>query len=287
MVSPAPPGPVPGRPRLIVTRPEPEASAWADELKRAGWMAEVLSLIEIGRPHDTAARDALREVRSTWHRMDALMFVSAAAVQHFFGAEPPLVPPPAGNRTRFWAPGPGTARAVAKALGAWGLDAARIDAPAADAAQFDSEHLWPVVAPQAKPGTRLLVVRGHSTDGDDPAARVRGNGREWLMEQCRARGMAVSTCVAYERRPASWSDAQRARAQKAKGRDSLWLFSSSEAVALLTHALPDADWSQARALCTHDRIAEAARQAGFGEVFSSRPALADVLCAIESVISAP
>jgi uroporphyrinogen-III synthase len=33
------------------------------------------------------------------------------------------------------------------------------------------------------------------------------------------------------------------------------------------------DWSQATALTTHPRIAASARTAGFGKVFSCRPAL--------------
>ena len=60
---------------------------------------------------------------------------------------------------------------------------------------------------------------------------------------------------------------------------SVWLFSSSEAVG----HLPAADWSQARAVATHPRIAEAVRAAGWGVVVESRPALTDILASIESM----
>ncbi len=46
----------------------------------------------------------------------------------------------------------------------------------------------------------------------------------------------------------------------------LWMFSSSEAVENLRMLAPDADWSAARALASHPRIAEAVESAGFGAV---------------------
>ena len=63
---------------------------------------------------------------------------------------------------------------------------------------------------------------------------------------------------------------------------SVWLFSSSEAVHNLQASLPDVGWSRARAVTTHERIAQAARAAGFAEVRETRPALADVRASIES-----
>ena len=63
---------------------------------------------------------------------------------------------------------------------------------------------------------------------------------------------------------------------------SVWLLSSSEAVAHLAEALPDQHWGAAHALATHPRIAEAARAAGFGTVRECRPALEDVVASIES-----
>ncbi len=73
-----------------------------------------------------------------------------------------------------------------------------------------------------------------------------------------------------------------AQAQRAAGDGSVWLFSSSEAIANLGRLLPQQDWSGARAIATHERIAQAARNAGFGVVCPSRPAEADVVAALES-----
>ena len=64
---------------------------------------------------------------------------------------------------------------------------------------------------------------------------------------------------------------------------SLWLFSSSEAVANLCAALPSQDWSSARALATHPRIADAARRAGFGRVDATAASLEAVVRSLESV----
>jgi uroporphyrinogen-III synthase len=267
--------------RVIVTRPAGEAGAWVAALQARGWVVHSLPLIDIGAPRDPQVLARLHDAQARWNHWDALMFVSTAAVQHFFDG---VVPGAGAHRagTRFWAPGPGTARVLADALQRLGLGPDRIDQPPADAPQFDSEHLWPVVSSQARPGARVLVVRGVSASADGmPAGGAEGSGREWLLEQCRARGAEVDTCAAYERRAPRWSPSDRTLASQ----DGLWLFSSSEAVAHLRTAMPATDWSRAGALCTHERIAAAARAAGFVHVHTSRPSLPDVLVALESMRS--
>lgn len=270
--------------RLWVTRPAAEATHWAQALAAAGWPAQALPLIAITEPSDPAAQAALAQQRRHWWQADALMFVSAAAVQHFFAHG--VAPAPAAHRltTRFWAPGPGTARALAQALAALGVSADRIDAPARDAAQFDSEHLWPVVAAQLQRGARVLIVRGHSPELDGPRdAALPGTGRDWLIRRCEAAGAAVDACVAYERRAPLWTAREQALVCDAHGADQLWLFSSSEALTNLQALAPGIDWSAAGALATHPRIAVAARRAGFAQVVESRPALPDVVRALESL----
>ncbi len=272
----------PGRPerlsRVIVTRPEPEASRWAEALRGHGWPALALPLIEIGEPRDEAALAALQHWRQGAFQADAVMFVSGAAVVHFFaGGDAVRALQPVA--TRFWAPGPATAAALRDV----GVPADRIDAPPDDAEQFDSEALWPVVAPQVRAGRTVLVVRGVS-QGAAPET-VAGSGREWLIRRCQAAGARVDACVAYERRAPGWSAEQSRLALGACGPGAVWLFSSSEALANLQTLLPGADWRAASALATHPRIAEAARSAGFGEVAISRPTLSDVMRALESAWS--
>ena len=92
-----------------------------------------------------------------------------------------------------------------------------------------------------------------------------------------------SQITAYRRLPPRLDAARQARARSAAADGALWLFSSSEAIGNLLQCLPGTDWSAARALVTHPRIGEAARQAGFGAVVDTRPTLEAVAASIESL----
>lgn len=258
--------------RVIVTRPAREAAQWVAELGRAGFEAHALALIDIVPPADA---QPLREAWRDLANYAAAMFVSGNAVHHFFESNRPPAPMGWGDaaiKTRAWAPGPGTREALLAA----GVPAALVDAPAADAPQFDSEALWRVVGPRVRGGDRVLIVRGGDGQGQ-------GAGRDWLAAQLAAAGARVETVVAYQRRSPQPGDAQLALARQAAADGSAWLFSSSEAIANLQGLLPGQDWSRARAIATHPRIAQAARNAGFGVVCESRPAVAAVVAALESI----
>jgi uroporphyrinogen-III synthase len=147
--------------------------------------------------------------------------------------------------------GPGTSAALREA----GVPEGALVEPAADAPNFDSEALW--VRLQALPwaGRRVLVVRGEE-------------GRDWLAEHLRGAGAVVEFIAAYRRQPpqpdaAGWALLQAALAEPARH---LWHFSSSESVAQLRALAPQVDWSRSAALASHPRIAQAAREAGFGQV---------------------
>jgi uroporphyrinogen-III synthase len=266
--------------RVIVTRPEPECARWVSALSQRGFDAVALPLIQIGPV------TALHHPYRCWRGlagMDAVMFVSGAAVAHFFTLRPPDAPAPTRRdlpKTRFWAPGPGTVAALVRQ----GVDPAVVDAPDLASGQFDSEALWRAVGGQVRPGHQVLIVRG---DGDagagaagtaDPAT---GSGRDWLARALQAAGAEVEFVVAYERGAPQWSSGQRQLAHAASQDRSLWLFTSSQAVAHLVATLPEHAWGQARALATHPRIAQVAREAGFGAVWESRPHIDDVVASIE------
>jgi uroporphyrinogen-III synthase len=248
--------------RVVLTRPVQETERWALRLRDRGIDVLALPLLAIAPAPDGAA---LRRAAAEADRYGAVMFVSANAVQGFFAEQPAFA------AARAWAPGPATR----EALRAAGVPDARISAPAEDAAQFDSEALWLQVQGQLQAGERLLLVRGGDGEG-------RGRGRDWLQQQLAARGVGVDTVVAYTRTVPAWSEAERAAAQDAASDGSLWLFSSSEAAGHLETLLPAQDWSQARALATHPRIAQAVRALGFGSVRESRPGWNEVLASIES-----
>ena len=177
------------------------------------------------------------------------------------------------------APGPGTASALLAA----GVSAAQIDSPALDAAQFDSEALWQLVGARDWQGKRVLLVRGSS---EGLGAGV-SSGRDWLSQRLKEAGAAVDVVSVYERRAPVLTALQLQQAQKAATDGSVWLFSSSEALANLL-ALPGlqaVDWSGARAVATHPRIETAVLAAGWGVVSGSRPALADMVATLASIES--
>lgn len=252
--------------RVIVTRPDGEAQDWTRELRQRGFDAVALPLLAIA----PGPRPA--EVAAAWPRLEgcrAVMFVSANAVRHFCGQRPAVARWP--DRTRAWATGGGTRRALLEA----GVPEPLVDSPPAGSAQFDSETLWRQVARQVAAGDRVAIVRG----GDAGSESV---GRDWLAQQLLAAGAQVETVVAYLRTVPEFSAEQLDQARRAADASCVWLFSSSQAIANLTGLLPDQDWGACRALATHPRIAQAARQAGFGVVCVSRPSLEAVTAALES-----
>jgi uroporphyrinogen-III synthase len=262
--------------RVIVTRPGPQAGQWVKALRAAGLDALALPLIEIGGPPDPGA------VVATWQRMrtfDALMFVSANAVEQFFALQPPDAQA-STSKPRLFVTGPGSVTALLKA----GAARSRIDAPDEAAAQFDSEALWAVVQGQVRRGWRVLIVRGN-TDGDaaEGAGAAQGVGRDWFAARLTEQGAEVEFLVAYERRAPVLSANAQALVQVAAADGSVWLFSSSEAVSNLCAMAAGQSWHRARAVATHPRIAQAARVAGFAEVCEARPDVTALVASIESL----
>ncbi|WPB58055.1 uroporphyrinogen-III synthase [Xylophilus sp. GOD-11R] len=250
--------------RFVLTRPAPEGEASALRLRQAGLDVVALPLIGITEP-DREQAETLRRCWRSLHEHRAVMFVSAAAVQHFFGAAAPGSRWPAA--TRAWAPGPGTAAA----LSAQGVPADAIDTPAQDAAQFDSEALWATAGGRIARGDSVLIVRGAEADRADDAGS--GHGRAWMAEQLAGAGAVVSAVAAYRRGKPAWSDAESAQAMSLAGPGTAWVFSNSEAIAHLFALLPVAAEAlrQGTALATHPRIAASANAAGFARVVMARP----------------
>ncbi len=261
---------------MIVTRPLREGRSWVQAFAAAGHEAIAFPLIEVAAAEDTLA------VSRAWQRLhdfDAVMFVSGNAVDYFFKEKPAsalYLSEHGAINLRAFVTGPGSHAALLRAQ----VPASLIDSPDLAAGQFDSEALWAVVANQVRPGWRVLIVRGASAAG---APSDEGQGRDWFAGKVVAAGGTVEFVVAYRRRCPMFSVGDRALAEKAATDRSIWLLSSSEAVANLRLAFPLLSWSKGVALATHPRIAVAARQAGFAVVYESRPTLGDLLRSIESV----
>lgn len=251
--------------RVVLTRPAQDAARWSSALAQRGHEVLLLPLIDIVAVPDPTP---LHEAWAALTRCDAAMFVSANAVLHFQAAARGATWP---VDTQAWATGPGTATALRESQ----VPASLVMQPDADAAQLDSEALWARVGSQVRPGWRVLVVRGADEGG--PAA-----GRDWLVRQLEAAGASVDQVAAYARSRPRWTDTQRAAARQAAGDGSVWVFSSSQALANLQALLPGQDWSAARVIATHARIGEAALQAGFGGVRIARGDLEAVARTLES-----
>lgn len=259
--------------RVIVTRPASQAAAWVTGLRQGGLDAVALPLIGIAPPQDLEpVRQAWREVHAA-HEVHAVgvadqpaglslvMFVSANAVEQFFAARPEALTWPAALPAA--STGPGTSAAL-RAAGV-----AQVQEPAPDAAQFDSEALWARIRGGPWAGRRVLVVRGEQ-------------GRDWLAQQLQAAGAQVRFVNAYRRLPPQLDGSGQALLAQAQALPSAhcWLFSSSEAVGHLQRLAPGASWQAARALASHPRIAQAARDAGFGRVDLVAVGVAAVLQAL-------
>jgi uroporphyrinogen-III synthase len=244
--------------RLLVTRPEAQAIEWVEMLRAQGVDAHALPLIAIEPQAEPAAAAAWVQLAD--HGL--LVFVSPNAVERFFALKPAGATWP--DDTRAASTGPGTTRALRDA----GVPAVAIVEPPPDAEQFDSQSLWRCLGTIPWHGTRVLVLRG---DG----------GRDWLADQLRAAGATVAFVQLYRRAVPTLSDAQRALLADALAApaQTMWLFSSSQAVDHLRQLVPQASWAEATAWATHPRIADTARALGFGAVSTVAPTPTDVVAA--------
>jgi uroporphyrinogen-III synthase len=251
---------MPDLPHLLVTRPQPQADAWVARLQALGLAASAFPLLGIDGPSDPVPVQAAwatlaRGADDGQRPLAMVMFVSPSAVQRFFDCRPPGQAWPADVVAA--APGLGTRQALLQA----GVPAAALCSPPDDGGPFDSEALWAVLQPRCHwPGASALVVRGES-------------GRNWLADVLRQQGAQVHFVEAYRRTVPVPSEAARRllAAALAEPLAHCWLFSSSEAVGHLPVLAPSADWSQARALATHPRIADAARRLGMVQVQTVAP----------------
>ncbi len=237
---------------MVVTRPQPQADEFVEQLQALGAQAAALPLLGIEGPANT------QPVIDAWQQLPGqalAMFVSPSAVDRFFALRPTGATWPA--QVIAAGTGPGTRHALRQA----GVPEAQLCTPPEAAGQFDSEALWSVLAGQRHWRQQpVLIVRGQG-------------GRDWLADALRQQGARVHFVEAYRRTVPVPDAAGRALLAQALARPAahLWLFSSSEAVGHLPALAPSADWAQSRALASHARIAQAALRLGFGRVQQVAP----------------
>ena len=241
----------PSQGKLVLTRPRQQAGEWGQRLADLGVDACGLPLIEIV-PGDG------REAQAAWLALESAalaVFVSPNAVENFFEHRPEPQAWPA--KALAACVGPGSARALAAA----GVPVELIVQPPADSSSLDSEHLWPQLAGRDWRGRKVLLLRGHG-------------GRDWLAERLREQGALTSYFSVYRRSSPAFDPGELALFAQvlAAPREHVWLFSSAEGVEHLRGLAPAGhDWSAARCICTHERIAAAASSLGLAHVVLARP----------------
>ncbi|SDW94681.1 uroporphyrinogen-III synthase [Marinobacter mobilis] len=158
--------------RILVCRPEPEASRLTESLVAAGAAARALPLLERVALEETPQQRTLVQNLDQFHHVIAVSPYAARRLLEVIDTWWPQ--PPVG--IRWYGVGAGTARA----LETGGLS------PSWPAHGVDSEALLAMPALNQVDGERVLLVRGEE-------------GRELLQDTLRQRGADVSTLELYRR----------------------------------------------------------------------------------------
>ena len=237
---------------VVITRPAGGGAALARRIRLLGGMPLQLPGSSLCAAPDVPA---LHAALTAALRADVLVFVSPAAVR-FAARLAPLRP---ARATRVLAVGQASARALAR------HGVVDVGVPL----RQDSEGLLGL-APLDAPRGRVVALIGGA------------GGRGLLQRQLIARGATLRAVEVYQRRPARLD--ARHLVPLAAARDPLYLLlSSSEALNHLRAALPLPVWARllrATAAVSSERLAAAARAAGFVHVRVAASALAaDLLAA--------
>lgn len=235
----------------MITRPVGTAASFARQVRARGGVPLLLPGLAL-RPTDDAAQ-ARAQLRAALREDALLLFTSPAAVR-FAAALAPL-----RTRATVLAVGQGTAAALRR----HGLIAQ------APSARQDSEGLLELLPLSDLKGCRVAVIG--APDG-------RG-----LLQQRLAAGGAHWREVFVYRRTAPRLDRRHVDAVMALPARARVLLSSAQALARLYECLPPAAWKRlcaATAVVSSERLAQAAREAGFGRLrLAASARAADLLAA--------
>lgn len=228
---------------ILITRPARQAAGLAQQIAVLGGTPLVFPAIVILPPSD---RRALDEAQRHLAQYDCAVFVSANAVEYGVGDRASWP-----SRLRVFAPGPGTAAALAAA----GVHDVRVPTTT-----MDSEGLLALPELAEPSGKRVLILRG-------------SGGRELLGSTLTARGARVDYVECYARAKPMAGAAGLEEALR-QGRIDATTLTSSEGIDNLWEVL-GAD-TRARLAATpafvpHPRIAERARALGIATVIVTDP----------------
>jgi len=250
---------------VLITRPAQAGERLTCELRAHGQRALWWPAFDLLAPEQ---KDPLLATLRQLADFDLAIFVSVQAVRSLAALGAPTDWP---TQTAIAAVGPGTL-ALARSL-LPGANTARSVGTQAGG-DSGSEALWEVLRGAAALPRSVLIVRAET-------------GREWLGERLREAGCRVESIGVYRRIVHVPSSEQRAAlaACRSGGERAAALVTSSEAVAALDRQFAQAPEEKAWlrggvALCSHPRIAQALRAAGYGDV---RECEASALAVIEAI----
>jgi uroporphyrinogen-III synthase len=257
--------------QVVVTRPAQDAEGWVSAVQSEGFEAIRLPLLHV---LPILNSDQTKRTFDKIQSSQALMFVSANAARMLNQGmtDVPAWKDRLLQETRSWCTGPGTAAALRQ----MGVPAHQIDQPALTSAHLDSEALWDAVKGQVRPGFEVLFIRG----ADESGAVA---GRDWLEQQLESAGAKVSAVAAYQRLAVNLTLAQKLQVQDLATNGAIWLFSSSACLQSLVRQCPDINWSQAKLVVTHPRIAALAQQLGWQSPTIAPPGIQSLLASIKSL----
>jgi uroporphyrinogen-III synthase len=223
---------------IVITRPEAQAGALAEELGKLGADIILFPTIAILPASDAAPLARALAQLDVYHYA---VFVSANAVAHVL---PRVAQWPAS--VRALAPGPGTAAA---------LRAGGVPDPIVPASTYDSEGLLALPQLADVAGKRVVIFRG-------------GGGRELLGDTLESRGAQVEYVSVY-RREKPQQDLQLLMTAWQAGRVGALVVTSSEGLENLWDMLGPggrAALSDTELFVPHPRIAGRARKLGLSRI---------------------
>ncbi|MHA6206092.1 uroporphyrinogen-III synthase [Dyella soli] len=236
---------------VVITRPAGTGSAMARQVRQRGGIALLLPGLSLRAADDVAGATAALAASLA---DDVMVFTSPAAVRYAARLTP------LRTRAMVLAVGQGTARA---------LHRHGVNAVQAPQLRQDSEGLLGHPALDGLAGKRVALVGAPG-------------GRGLLRSELSARGAQLREVHVYRRLAPRWHRRQLDAALQLPP-DARVLLSSAEALACLQDGLPAEAFTRLRhavAVASSDRLAEAARSAGFAHVEVAASALAaDLLAA--------
>ena len=246
--------------RILITRPREQAHRLCALIRRSGGRPLRFPLIAIEPlPLTPAAR---REAHEQLAAAATVIFISRNAARWFCREFPQAATVLAAKS--ILAAGPGTRDSLRRR----GIEQAQCAAPGIGSESIGSEGLLalPQLAADAARGRRVLIVKGEG-------------GRELLQQTLRRRGADIACLELYRRRPPQTSGAQFTTIWR-QARPDAMIFTSAGGIANLARLIPPdglPGLSTTPALVFGERVAAAARSAGFRRVLSA-PAVGD--CAL-------